>query len=87
MSVDEVEEEVVVRVGYVMWVKGVGEGEGVRNEGVWWLGMEFEEGMGWRVGRSREVVDGVAAGRIKELVLGVLGEGQGEERDGAVGVE
>lgn len=87
VSVDEVEEEVVVRVGYVMWVKGAGEGEGVRNEGVWWLGMEFEEGMGWRVGRSREVVDGVAAGRIKELVLGVLGEGQGEERDGAVGVE
>ena len=49
--------------------------------------MEMDEGMGWRVGRSREVVDGVAAGRIKELVLGVLGEGQGEERDGAVGVE
>jgi hypothetical protein len=66
-----------------MFVKG-GEGEGVRNEGVWWLGMEFEEGMGegmggWRVGRSREVVDGVAAGRIGELVRGFLGEGEGGE--------
>ena len=84
VCVDEVEESVVVRVGYVMWVKGAGEGEGVRNEGVWWLGME-ETGEGWRVGRSREVVDGVAAGRIGELVRGVLGEGEG--RGGAVGVE
>lgn len=83
VSVDEVEEEVVVRVGYVMWVKGVGEGEGVRNEGVWWLGME-ETGEGWRVGRSREVVDGVAAGRIGELVRGGLGEGEG--RGGVIGV-
>ena len=84
VCVDEVEESVVVRVGYVMWVKGAGEGEGVRNEGVWWLGMEFEEGMGWRVGRSREVVDGVAAGRIGELVRGGLGEGEG--RGGVIGV-
>ncbi|OSS47387.1 hypothetical protein B5807_07444 [Epicoccum nigrum] len=68
--VDEVGEEVVVRCGYVMWVKG----EGVRNEVAWWLEME-ETGEGWRVRRSREVVDGVAAGRIRELLLGVVGKG------------
>ena len=34
--------------------------------------MGKEEGKGWKVGRSREVVDGVAAGRIGELVSGVV---------------
>ncbi|KAH6612032.1 hypothetical protein C7974DRAFT_89961 [Boeremia exigua] len=64
--VDEARECVVVRAGYGMDVAG----EVVENEVVWWL--EFEEGGGeaeWMVKRSTEIVDGIAAGRIKELVV------------------
>ena len=74
--VDEVGESVAVRVKYEMRVKGVG--EGIRNDVVWWLEMEegTGRGEGWRVRRSVEMVDGVAAGRIGELVLGVGGDGE-----------
>lgn len=67
--VDEVAERVVVQAGYGMCVKGCE--ERVENEVVWWLDLEQEgEGEGgWRVRRSVEIVDPVAAGRVRELMM------------------
>lgn len=66
--VDKVQKKVVLRVRYEMRVRGyVGEEGVVQNEVEWWLEMDEDGG---RVRSSREVVDGVAAGRIGELVRG-----------------
>lgn len=69
--VDEVGRSVVVRVRYGIFVGG----EETVNEVVWWLDMEEEEGGGWKVGRSLEMLDAVAAGRIRELMV----KGQGKD--------
>ncbi|KAJ4989953.1 hypothetical protein SVAN01_04600 [Stagonosporopsis vannaccii] len=87
--VDEVGEAVVVRAGYGMWVKGVA--ERVENEVVWWLELEKDvggdkgegEGVGWRIKRSEEVVDPVAARRVRELMMG---GGEGRKDSAAAGV-
>lgn len=64
--VDEMREEVVVRVVYGMQVKGVR----VESEVTWWLEMEERKGdEGWMLRRSREVVDATAAGKIRELMV------------------
>jgi hypothetical protein len=53
---------VVARVVYGMCVRG--SGECVEHEVGWWMEMDAEG----RVVKSREVVDGAAAGRIGELI-------------------
>jgi hypothetical protein len=65
--VDETKREVMLRVSFYMRAKGVE--EVVENELVWVLGMEEHEGE-WKVCRSVEFVDGVAAGRLRELMMG-----------------
>ncbi|KAF9694052.1 hypothetical protein EKO04_007874 [Ascochyta lentis] len=71
--VDEVGESVVVRASYEMRVKGAE--EVVVNEVVWWLELEEQVGGGWKIKRSREMVDAVAAGRIRELMAESRGSG------------
>lgn len=76
--VDEGRGRVVVRVGYWMRVMGdIGEGEGVENDLVWVLEMEGDvdgnvdgKREAFRVSKSVEFVDGVAAGRLRELMMG-----------------
>jgi ketosteroid isomerase-like protein len=63
VTVDEVQRKVVLRVSFGMVVKG--SGEVVENDLMWVLEMD-EEGRVWR---SREFVDGSAAGRMKELMM------------------
>lgn len=71
MVVDEVRGVVVLRVGFWMEGKGVGEGGVVENDLVWVLEMsEGDSGEGWKVNRSVEFVDGMAVGRLKEVVMG-----------------
>lgn len=69
--VDEAKREVMLRISFFMRAKGVE--EVVENEIVWVLGMEEqgekEQGQ-WKVCWSVEFVDGVAAGRLKELMMG-----------------
>lgn len=68
--VDEVRKGVMVRVSYYMKAKG--SEEAVENDILWILDMEErtdgKEGM-W-VKQSKEFVDDVAAGRLKELMMG-----------------
>jgi hypothetical protein len=59
---------VVARVVYGMCVRGSG-GECVEHEVGWWMEMDAEG----RVVKSREVVDGAAAGRIGELIRAAAG--------------
>lgn len=62
--VDEVKRTVVLRVSFMMAPKG-GKGEVVENDLVWVLRMDEQ---GEKVRESTEFVDGVAAGRIRELI-------------------
>lgn len=66
--VDETKREVMLRVSYYMRAKGVE--EVVENEIVWVLGVEEQQEGEWRISRSVEFVDGVAAGRLRELMMG-----------------
>lgn len=84
--VEEEEEDdavgsVVVKVGYGMFVEGCE--ERVENEVVWWLDLERDREGEWRVSKSLEMVDPVAAGRIRELMMG---RGQGTKEYAAAGV-
>lgn len=72
--VDETKREVMLRVSFFMRAKGVE--EVVENELVWVLGMEEQDGQGWKVCRSVEFVDGAAAGRLRELMMGGGGGGK-----------
>lgn len=94
--VDEVGERVVVRVGYGMCVKGVQ--ERVENEVVWWFELEEGEkgsetgegnevGGGWRIRRSEEIVDSVAAVRIRELMMQGKGVSGVQRKDSMAVVE
>ncbi|KAF2242376.1 hypothetical protein BU26DRAFT_524507 [Trematosphaeria pertusa] len=65
VCVDEARRSVVVRARYGMRVKGA-EVE-VQNDIVWWLWMAEDEGV-VKVERSVEFVDGVASGRLKEVM-------------------
>jgi hypothetical protein len=59
---------VVARAVYGMYVRGSG-GECVEHEVGWWMEMDAEG----RMVKSREVVDGAAAGRIGELIRAAAG--------------
>jgi len=66
IAVDEMKRVCVVRGSYFIEVKGVG--KAVENDIVWWLWMDGE---GKLVERGMEFVDGVATGRIRELIRGM----------------
>jgi hypothetical protein len=70
VMVDEARMKVVVRASYWMQPKGVGKEARVENDIVWFLDLVEEEG-GVKVKKSVEFVDGVAAGRLRELMMGV----------------
>ena len=63
--VDEVKRKVMLRVSF--WMVPKGKGEGVENDLLWVLELA-EEGGGWKVRRSTEFIDGMAAGRLKEIM-------------------
>jgi hypothetical protein len=73
--VDEARMEVMLRISFFMRAKGVPEDEEsedvVENDIVWMLGFEAsEEGeVGMKVCKSVEFVDGVAAGKLKEVMM------------------
>jgi ketosteroid isomerase-like protein len=60
--VDEVRRKVVLRVSFGMKIKGE---EAVENDLVWVLEMDGEG----RIARSTEFVDGIAAAKLKELMM------------------
>jgi hypothetical protein len=70
VMVDEARMKVVVRASYWMQPKGVEKEERVENDIVWFLDLVEEEGV-VKVKNSVEFVDGVAAGRLRELMMGV----------------
>ncbi|KAF1843542.1 uncharacterized protein K460DRAFT_368431 [Cucurbitaria berberidis CBS 394.84] len=66
--VDEARLRVILRMSLWMQVKGVGEGDAVENDILWVLDMDGDlEKL--RVKKSMEFIDGLAAGRIKELMM------------------
>jgi ketosteroid isomerase-like protein len=65
--VDEVKRTVVLRASLMMVVKG--EEKGVENDLLWVFEMKGE-GSEMKIRRSREFIDGVAAARLKELMMG-----------------
>jgi hypothetical protein len=67
--VDEVKMKVVLRISFWMAPKGVGEEDGVENDLLWALEMEGDR-QGVRIKGSREFVDGLAAGRLREVMMG-----------------
>jgi hypothetical protein len=64
VTVDELKRKVVLRVSFMMVPKG--SKEGVENDLLWML--EMDEGAK-KVRRSTEFIDGIAAGRLKEIVM------------------
>jgi hypothetical protein len=64
VTIDEVQRKVVLRMSFWMLAKGAE--EPVENDLLWVLEMDEE---GKKVRRSKEFIDGVAAGRLKELML------------------
>lgn len=67
--VDEVRKACVLRTRYAMQVKG--EEEVVENDMVWWLEMASDGG---KVERAVEFLDGVAVGRVGEMIKGARGK-------------
>ena len=67
--VDEARTKVIVRSSYWMQPKGVGKEERVENDLIWFL--DLVEGDGeWKVSKSVEFIDGIASGRLMELMMG-----------------
>jgi hypothetical protein len=64
VTVDEMLRKVVLRISFWMLAKGAE--ERVENDLVWVVEMDEE---GKKVRRSREFIDGIAAGRLKELMM------------------
>jgi hypothetical protein len=64
VTVDEVMRKVVLRISF--WMHAKGTEEKVENDLMWVVEMDEE---GKKVRRSREFIDGVAAGRLKELMM------------------
>ncbi|KAF2035238.1 hypothetical protein EK21DRAFT_54924 [Setomelanomma holmii] len=72
IAVDEIRKKVVLRITYLMRVKGTGTAEDrqVENDLVWSLEMN-EEG---KIRKSTEFIDAIAAGRIKAILEGQRGK-------------
>jgi hypothetical protein len=66
--VDEVRMQVVLRIS--VWMQGKGAEEKVENDLLWVMEMERLGDGEVRIKGSREFVDGVAAGRLKEVMMG-----------------
>ena len=67
MLVDVVKRTVVLRASLMMVVKG--EAEEVENDLLWVFEMEGEGGE-MKIRRSREFIDGLAAAKLKQLMMG-----------------
>jgi hypothetical protein len=67
--IDEVKMKVMLRISFWMVAQGNGEGEAVENDLLWVLEME-EDRERVRIKGSREFVDGVAAGKSREVMVG-----------------
>ena len=68
-TVDEVQMQVVLRVKFLMLAKGAKEEDVVENDVLWVIGMEGSAEGGVKIVRSVEFVDGMAAGRLRELMM------------------
>jgi hypothetical protein len=62
--VDEVKRKVMLRASFIMVAKGMQ--EGVENDLLWILEMDDEEG---KVRKSTEFIDGIAAAKLKEIMM------------------
>jgi hypothetical protein len=69
--VDTKKMKVMLRISFWMQAKGVGEADAVENDLLWVLEMEGVGGGGMGIKRSVEFVDGAAAGRLREVMMGV----------------
>lgn len=69
--VDPVKMKAMLRISFMMQAKGATEGQMVENDLLWILEME-ELGSG-KVGikKSMEFLDGAAAGRLREIMMGI----------------
>jgi len=69
--VDPVKMKVVLRISFMMQAKGATEGQIVENDLLWMMEME-EIGSG-KVGikKSMEFLDGAAAGKLREIMMGI----------------
>lgn len=69
--VDPVTMKVVLRISFWMQAKGAKEADTVENDLLWELEME-EIGEGKvKINRSVEFMDGAAAGRLREIMMGM----------------
>jgi hypothetical protein len=69
--VDPVTMKVVLRISFWMQAKGAKEADTVENDLLWELEME-EIGEGKvKINRSVEFMDGAAAGRLREIMMGI----------------
>jgi hypothetical protein len=66
--VDEAKMKVVLRISLLMQAKGAK--EKVENDLLWVMEMERQGNGEVRIKRSREFVDGVATGRLREGMMG-----------------
>jgi hypothetical protein len=64
VTIDEMKKTVVLRVSLLMVPKGAE--EGVENDMLWRLEMDED---GKKVRKSTEFIDGIAAGRLKEIMM------------------
>jgi hypothetical protein len=66
--VDEAKMKVVLRISLLMQAKGAK--EKVENDLLWVMEMERQGNGEVRIKRSREFVDGIATGRLREGMMG-----------------
>ena len=69
--VDPVKMKVVLRISFMMQAKGATEEQIVENDLLWM--MEMEEMSSGKVGikKSMEFLDGAAAGKLREIMMGI----------------
>jgi len=69
--VDPVKMKVILRISFMMQAKGATEGQIVENDLLWMMEME-EMGSGKVViKKSMEFLDGAAAGKLREIMMGI----------------
>jgi hypothetical protein len=69
--VDPVKMKVVLRISFLMHAKGATKGQTVENDLLWMLEMEDVGSGKLGIKKSMEFLDGAAAGRLKEIMMGL----------------